>query len=86
MVRERERERNNVKIMYKELQYMNSYYNFCAFMYNFTPIDVGVFFIKLCKITYFFVFGKIMQPHSIMYLFNFLIIFFFGVSTYDVYS
>ena len=30
--------------MYKELQYMNSYYNFYAFMYNFTPIDVGVFF------------------------------------------
>ena len=51
--REREEERNNVKIMYKELQYMNSYYNFCAFMYNFTPIDVGVFFIKMCKITYF---------------------------------
>ena len=58
MEREREREsgeeRNNVKIMYKELQYINSYYNFYAFMYNFTPIDVGVFFfffIKMCKIT-----------------------------------
>ena len=28
---------------------MNSYYNFCAFMHNFTPIDVGVFLSKCVK-------------------------------------
>ena len=28
---------------------MNSYYNFCAFMHNFTPIDVGVFLWKCVK-------------------------------------
>ena len=28
---------------------MNSYYNFCASMHNFTPIDVGVFLSKCVK-------------------------------------
>ena len=28
---------------------MHSYYSNCAFMYNFTPTDVGVFFIKMYK-------------------------------------
>ena len=32
---------------------MHSYYSSCAFMHNFTHIDVGIFLLKKCKISYF---------------------------------
>ena len=30
----------------------------CAFMYNFTPTDVGVFLVTMCKINYLLYFAK----------------------------
>ena len=33
---------------------MHGYYSNCAFMHNFTPTDVIVFLLKMCKICYFF--------------------------------
>ena len=32
---------------------MHGYYSSCAFMYNFTPIDIGVFLVKMCKMKCF---------------------------------
>ena len=37
---------------------MHGYCNTCAFMYNFTPIDVSVFLVKMCKISYFLYFAR----------------------------
>ena len=33
---------------------MHDYYNTCAFIYNFTPTDVGIFFLKMCKMNYLY--------------------------------
>ena len=32
---------------------MHGYFHNCAFMHNFTPTDVDVFLIKMCKISTF---------------------------------
>ena len=37
---------------------MHSYCSTCAFMYNFTPTDVGIFLVKMCKISYFLYFAR----------------------------
>ena len=37
---------------------MHGYYSTCAFMHNFTPIDVNVILVKMCKISYFLYFAK----------------------------
>ena len=42
---------------YSNRAYMHDYYSNCAFMYNFTPTDVCVFLLKMCKIGYFFHFA-----------------------------
>ena len=36
---------------------MHGYCSTCAFMHNFTPTDVGVFFVKMCISQYFFYFA-----------------------------
>ena len=38
---------------------MHGYYSTCAFMHNFTPTDVGVFWIKTCKMRSFFYFARL---------------------------
>ena len=42
---------------YSNRAYMHGYYSNCAFIYNFTPTDVCVFLLKMCKIGYFFHFA-----------------------------
>ena len=37
---------------------MHGYCSICAFMHNFTLIDMGVFFVKMCKISYFLYFVR----------------------------
>ena len=37
---------------------MHGYCNTCAFMYNFTPIYVSVFLVKMCKISYCLYFAR----------------------------
>ena len=56
---EEEREKNiYIKCTcYSNRAYMHGYYSNCAFMYNFTPTDVCVFLLKMCKIGYFFHFA-----------------------------
>ena len=63
--REREVEREKKKYIYIYIKctcysnraYMHGYYGNCAFMYNFTPTNVCVFLLKMCKIGYFFHFA-----------------------------
>ena len=38
---------------------MHGYCSTCAFIHNCTPIDVGVFFTKMCKISYFLYFARL---------------------------
>jgi len=44
---------------YNNCAYMHGYCSNCAFMHNFTPTDVGFFFVKMCKITYFLYFARL---------------------------
>ena len=39
--------------------YMHNYYSSCAFMHNFTPNDVGVFLVKICKMSCFLYFARL---------------------------
>ena len=44
---------------YSNRVYMHGYYNIFAFMHNFTPTNMGVFFIiKMCKMNYFLYFAR----------------------------
>ena len=36
---------------------MHGYYSTYAFMHNFTPTDVGVFFVRMCKMKGFLYFA-----------------------------
>ena len=38
---------------YSDCAYMHDYCSNCAFMYNFTRTDVGVFLVKMCKMKSF---------------------------------
>ena len=55
--RRREKKLLNIKCKcYYNLTYMHSYCSNCTFMHNFTPTNVGIFLIKICKIKEFFIF------------------------------
>ena len=50
------------KIMYKSYNNwvcIHGYYSSCIFMHNFTPTDVGVFWMKMCKKSCFLYFAKL---------------------------
>ena len=49
---------------YSNYAYMHGYYNIFAFMHNFTPTDMRIFYfyfymyIKMCKVNYFLYFAR----------------------------
>ena len=54
----RERKTNKILNAYATVT-VHGYCCNCAEMHNFTPTDVGVFSLKLCKISHFFHFAQL---------------------------
>ena len=57
---EREKTIKNQIESYRNCAYMHGYCCTFTFMHNFTPIDMGVFWVKIYKMICFLYFGKIL--------------------------